>query len=189
MIVDARPWKAEVARLALLLKRRTTQKRWKEATHAKVEQEAFYMAYAIRKLIEANKLSDELESHLVKVYEFPPTGKVVDLLNWHKLHEVYDLSKGRKATLPIEGWCNQIIHSFVFVIACDDLSAGLKGFFVSSDRQKAKGLYFVSVEEVLALANAVWNNDIVCMISRRAGAGKPLEVVMKSSQPCKNDEQ
>ena len=83
MIWDSGPWKAEVARLAGLIRKRAVQKRWTEATGAKFEQEIFYMAYAIRKLIEAKKLSDELEARTINVVEYPPTGKAVDLLNWH----------------------------------------------------------------------------------------------------------
>lgn len=172
MIWESWPWKAEVARLAKRLKMRKSQKRWTEATGARVEQEVFYLAYAIRKLLEAKKLSDELEAHPVKVVQHPPTGRAVDFMNWHKIDELYDLSKQTNKTLSVRDWCNQVIHSFIFIVSCDDNSAGLAGLFLSSDRQRTKGVFYVSVDEILALANAVVHDDIVHMEIKRATGGE-----------------
>ena len=104
-----------------------------------------------------------------------------------QLDELYDLSNGAGKAIPLEDWCNQIIHSFIFIPSFDDHTRQLDGLFVSSGRQKPKGLFYVRVDEILALAQAVAKDEIVYMSSRRAAVGEPMEVVVKSSKQPKRD--
>jgi len=145
MIWDSRPWKRELARIILALQRRKHQKRWLSTSNSKLEMEVFYSAYAVRKLLESYKLSDDLELMSVKAEEFPPIDKVADMMNWHRIHELYDLNQPTPRKLSLLDFCNQIIHSFVFIPLFEDTSANVVGFYVSSDRQKAKGLFYFNL--------------------------------------------
>jgi hypothetical protein len=182
MIWDSQPWKTEVARFAALLRKRKRQKRWHKTANAKVEQGVFYLAYAVRKLIEAKKISDEVEARRVNVDEHAPLGEAVDFMNWHKLDKLYDLASSKPSDLSVLDFCNQVIHSFVFSILWHEEAGGIEGFFISSDRQRAKGLFHVSLDEVLELTDAIVADDIVHSVSRRSSIGKPLEVVVKSNK-------
>jgi len=93
MIWDSVPWKQEIERRASSLRRRKKQKRWGAASVAKLEQDVFYAAFAARKLIHSFKISDEVESITIVAEKYPPTKKVTDVMNWHQIDELYDLSK------------------------------------------------------------------------------------------------
>jgi hypothetical protein len=188
MIWDSQPWKTEVARLAGLLRKRKRQKRRHNISNAKVEQGVFYLAYAIRKLIEAKKISDEVEARKVNVDEHTPLGKAVDFMNWDKLDELYDLASSKPKRLSVLEFCNQIIHSFVFVVSRYEKAQGIEGFFISSDKQRAKGVFHVSLDELLELAHAIVADNIVHMVSRRSSIGKPLEVITKSNKLPRRDD-
>lgn len=180
MIWESGPWKAEVGRLTKRLGRRANQKRWSEASYAKVEQEVFYIAYVIRKLIEAQKISDEVEFQKVTVARFRPKGMLVEMNNWHKLDKLYDLAESVRQTLSLRDLCNQVIHSYIFAIVHNEINTGMCGFFFASDRQKPKGLFYIELAELLNVADNIVRDDIVRSVTRRSGIGQPLEVLVKS---------
>lgn len=184
MIWDSVPWKQELERRASSLRRRKKQKRWGAASVAKLEQDVFYAAFAVRKLIEAFKISDEVESLSIVAETYPPTKKVADVMNWHRIDELYDLSKkGTHRFWPKE-LCHQIIHSFVFVPRLDDDTAGLSGFFVASDWQKKKSLFFVNIDEFLKMLEAVANDSIESSLGQRDPKSGEMKVTAKS---CHSD--
>jgi hypothetical protein len=176
------PWKRELFRLALALRGRKKQKRWDQASSAKLEMEVFYAAYAVRKLIEAFKISDELESISINAAEHPAIGRVADLMNRHEIDQLYDLSKSKSLKLTLEDFCNQIIHSFVFVPCFAERRSNLAGLFVASDRRKSKGLLYFDINDVIELLEAVGHDDIVSMSWKRDSIGGPLKVTRRSSK-------
>src|SRR5262249_34944504 len=139
MIWESGPWKRDIARRVARLKRRQRQRRWLEASLASVEQDIFSLAYAVRKLIEAGKVSDEVEAEPLSALEYHPLGRTVDIMNWHKLDELYDLETHKDKRITLRDFCNQIIHSFIFLPSMGE-SGGLDGFFVASDRTKDRRL-------------------------------------------------
>jgi glycerol kinase len=58
MIGDSVPWKDELLKIADRLENRKTQRRWTERTGFLAERDIMVSAYAIRKLLEARKVSD-----------------------------------------------------------------------------------------------------------------------------------
>ncbi len=60
MIDDSIPSKDELVKVADRLEAKTEQKRWTERTGYLIEQDFMVSAYAIRKLIDAHKVSDKL---------------------------------------------------------------------------------------------------------------------------------
>jgi len=67
MIDDSIPWKEDLLRVADTLERRKNQARWMARTSFLVERDTMTAAYAVRKLIQAHKVSDELRREGVQV--------------------------------------------------------------------------------------------------------------------------
>lgn len=184
MIWDSEPWKQEIERRASSLRRRKKQKRWGAASVAKLEQDVSYAAFAVRKLIEAFKVSDEVESLSIVAEEYPPSSKVADVMNWHRIDELFDLSSKKRRTFCPKELCHQIIHSFVFVPRLDDEKAGLTGFFVASDRKKTKSLFFLDIDEIIKMLEAVASDSIESSSGLRDPETGELKVETKS---CRSD--
>jgi len=133
-----------------------------------VEKFFFTSAFIIRKLEEANKLSDELISmqfgcirHLRIQHH-----TAVDSMNWHRFQRFYDLSQEDGVSLRLREICNSLIHSFVFSLVTDD-SHRLCGVFVNSNRTKEKFIYYIELNTFLKLINDVINDDIVSITHNR----------------------
>jgi hypothetical protein len=58
MIYESRFWKDNLIKQANVLRAKTTQKRWTEASSARLEQTIMLGYYSIRKLVESQKLSN-----------------------------------------------------------------------------------------------------------------------------------
>ncbi len=185
MIWDSVPWKQEIERRTSSLRRRKKQKRWGAASVAKLEQDVFYAAFAVRKLIEAFKVSNEVESLSIVVEEHPPRNKVVDVMNWHRIDELFDISSKKRRTFCPKELCHQIIHSFVFVPCLDDDTASLSGFFIASDWQKKKNLFFVNIDEIIKMLEAIANDNIERSIGQRDPESGEMKVTAKS---CRSDQ-
>jgi len=82
----------------------------------RLEKFFFISAFIIRKLIEANKLSDELENkdfNCIK-YQRIRNDDFFDFLNRHHFEKFYNLEKEEKSFIKLENLCNILIHSYVF---------------------------------------------------------------------------
>lgn len=186
MIWDSVPWKQEIERRASSLRRRKKQKRWGAASIAKLEQDVFYAAFAVRKLIQSFKVSDEVKSLTIVAEKYPPTKKVADVMNWHQIDELYDLSKKETRRFCPENLCNQIIHSFVFIPCLDDdQTDSLSGFFIVSDHRKGEELYFFGIDEIIRMLEAVANDSIESSFGRRDPESGEMKVTAKS---CRSDQ-
>ena len=58
-----------------------------------------------------------------------------------------DYDAGETMEMKISTVCNQLIHSYVWNLAYKETVNGCHGFFVASDKQKEKCVYFVSFSE------------------------------------------
>ncbi len=159
-IWDSRRWKRALARRTEALRRRRWQRRWSEPSLATVEQDLFMSAYIVRKLLDSYKVSDEVESLLIRARQYVPTGRRADIMNWHRIGELYDLSLGEEVSITLRDFCNQLIHSLVFVLAHGEENGGLDGFFVSSDRDSRERLLYFGIDDVVAALLAVANDEI-----------------------------
>ncbi|MBF0342692.1 MAG: hypothetical protein HQL06_00525 [Nitrospirae bacterium] len=149
MIWESWPWKRELFRIASRLEKRKQQKKWPEPSLAKVEMEMFFAAYSLRKLFEAAKISDNTTTSQfdVKVYDF--IGTNVTKLNWHKIDKHYDLTKSVHSKKEALFICNQLIHSYVFVLLFEE-TGGLSGIYFCSDRERHKHLYLLDIDDLIS---------------------------------------
>lgn len=162
MINDSIPWKEDLLRITHRLQRRGDQARWSERASYAVERDVMTAAYAIRKLLEARKVSDELASRPVNAVRHLLTGPAPDIWGRWEVWEYYDLTRGEKAQLSLREFCNQVIHSWVWVLsATDEARPRFDGIFISSDRERKRSVYFFGLETLIDICQAVGDDDIV----------------------------
>ena len=154
MIWESSYWKDELLRQSKRLRARCHQKRWPEASSAKLELALMSGFYAVRKLVESKKLSQNLISKHFPVTEFPPSGKAVNLLNWHHIDRLFKLDEPNKTSIDLLSLCNQFVHSYIFVPSFSDTKK-LAGIFVASDRMRTSRLYHMEIEQAVELFEEV----------------------------------
>jgi hypothetical protein len=159
VIDDSIPWKEELAKVADRLDAKTKQKRWTDRTAYLIERDFMVSAYAMRKLIDAFKVSDALRLRQISVERFEPTSRPISYLGLH-IEKSYDIEHGRRQTLSVMNLCHQIVHSFVFVLSCDESTGLLDGVYVTSDYDKDKYLFFIRATDFITLCHDIGAEDV-----------------------------
>lgn len=152
MIWESSFWKDPLLASANWLRKVRLTNRTTEKTFVKIEKELFFGFYSIRKLLDAKKVSTSTASMTFKMIWYPNI-QHVDYLNWHNIDELYDLTKSNTEIHNLRFLCNQFIHSYVFSPASDN--GRLEGFYISSDKERNKRLYFIEIGLVLKLFRTV----------------------------------
>jgi hypothetical protein len=178
MIWESGPWRGELAKVADRLERRLTQRRWTEQTGFLIERDVMVSAYAIRKLHEAWKVSNEVATAPIPVQRHPLIGQAPDILKTDNL-DAYDFENVMATTLPLRELCNQFIHSYVFVLSVADDGSGLDGIFVASDRERRRALYHVGAADLIEAFRRVAYEMIVQMGVRLNDRGEREVYVLK----------
>ncbi|TOK04628.1 hypothetical protein CGH72_08565 [Vibrio parahaemolyticus] len=75
-------------------------------------------------------------------------------MNWHSVDELYDLSGKQCETKTLKALCNFIVHSYVFMPELNN-EGHLVSFYVTSDKDRNKKLYSVSIEQVINIFKMV----------------------------------
>lgn len=168
MIDDSHVWKNRLRRTRATLRRRLRDASRDpvraEVAFVEVEVFAFLTGYIVRKLIEAKRLSDELETAVMNVVTYPARPEYpLDLLSAYKIDRGYDLTAPMQKTIGLRSLCNLLVHSFVFVPAADESGSEWTGFFVNSDHTKNKELVFISREDFDLLVDEVLRDEVVTM--------------------------
>lgn len=159
MIFDSIPWKDELLKIADRLESRKTQRRWTERTGFLVERDIMLSAYAVRKLLEARKISDILAARRVPVRQHSLLGRTPDWWNRSSVWENYDLDTGQDQSMSISDFCNQIIHSWNWAISAKE-RGDFDGVYVSSDRRRSKALYFIDIDVLIELLRDVGSENV-----------------------------
>lgn len=154
MIWESAYWKEDLLKQAKALKKRISQRRWAERSLANLEKTIMLGFYSIRKLIEANKLTDKVSLSQIPLIAFPWKGKPVTVINWHKVDELYNLEEETRVSLPLSTMCNTVIHSYVFAPTFNEQSK-IHGIMVNSDYSRNKELYFITLSEIIRLFERV----------------------------------
>jgi hypothetical protein len=172
MIGDSVPWKEELLRVAEVLERRTKQRRWTERTSFLVERDIMTAAYAVRKLNEARKISDELAAEAVVCMKHSLSGRPVDIWNRDEFYEHYDMEHPESVALPLIDFCNQVIHSWIWMLsATEDPPHVFDGVYVSSDRARKRHVYFMPADNMISVFRSVGLDYIASMRMQRDNNG------------------
>jgi hypothetical protein len=102
------------------------------------------------------KITDSTKNHKHVLVWYPNIEKV-SAYNSHRPHELYDFNVANKETRSLRFICNQIIHSYVFVIV-ENERGGLEGIVFSSDKDKDSKLYFMDTRQIVEVFRLVGND-------------------------------
>ena len=161
MISESQYWKDDLAKHVVFIHDKLYQKVWREASFASLEKRIMLSCYISRKLFESNKITNEMFYESVKLYRYPNRGKVVDLLNSHRIDELYEIGNAKEITKPFSYVANQIIHSYIFQYAFKTKNR-IEGIVFNSDRSKQKEIYLLSIKELLRVLSPIAQ----CYVSR-----------------------
>lgn len=162
MIWESSYWKEPLLASAQWLSRVRLSEKTSDKTYVRIEKAVFLGFYSIRKLLDSRKLSDVTTLLSFKL-EWHPNRIQVNQFNWQKLEKLYDTNVLRAETRDIRFLSNLFIHSYIFLTVEGD--GRLKGFFVSSDRDRNKKVYFVDLRHVLTAFRTVGRDypvDVMC---------------------------
>jgi len=167
VIWESHPWHGELCRVAEQFEHWSRSVDWDDEVAFKFERDVMVSAYALRKLLEARKLTDTTVSTRLRVEAFPLLDHIPDLMNWHRLEGFYDFRHVQSEDLTLVRLCNQLIHSFIFMpetTAADDdrgESNCLAGFCVASDRVRASKLYRIQIGPIIRLLRSVGEEEVI----------------------------
>ena len=158
MISESWYWKKPLLGMANRLRKLSSARRLTQRQLVQIERDVFIGFYSVRKLIETRtKLTDATKSLKIRV-DWHPNRKPVDWLNSHRIDELYDLDDSQSETRDLMFISGRIIHSFIFAPWIDE-HGGLAGLFFTSDTDKDRRLYSMSVDSVIDIFELVGNDD------------------------------
>ena len=126
-----------------------------------LQKAVFYSAFIIRKLIECQiKTSDEVDKYLLTVKRYKALKQFVPTYHWtdEKSHDWEHPASEQRKGYEI---CNWLIHSFFFEFLYNEKTKVIDGFYVASDYDRNKDLYFVQFNDWLVYMDFVANDVIV----------------------------
>jgi hypothetical protein len=129
-------------------------------------------AFAIRKLIEAHKISDGLVAEAVRAWRHTLTGRPVDIWSRHEFIEHYDMEHAQPVALGLTEFCNQVVHSWVFMLSVTGSRPHhFNGVYLSSDRARKKHVHFVAAPDLIKVIRDVGLDNIVGVQWQRDSRG------------------
>jgi hypothetical protein len=155
MIYESHYWKEDLLKLAKKLERRLIQRRWSEKSYFTLEKELFFGFYAIRKLIEAHKLTTELATRKFSILEIP-VKYAPSVFDKEPDLEKIEIGLGTRVPLTIKDICNQFIHSHHMTPLTYE--AQLIGIFICSDRKCKTGIYLITIFDIVEIYRLVGGN-------------------------------
>lgn len=147
MIFDSDSWRRDLLQAAGRITAATHQRRPSQRLHIAVEKDVVLSAYVTRKLMDAKLLSTTTPRVVIPTVDYPAVGKSVTLMNWHHLDRLYDFSKGVASSLPLREVCNQVIHSFVFMLGTDAMTGPLRRVYFCSDRDRHRSIHELTLHQ------------------------------------------
>jgi hypothetical protein len=165
MIWDSIPWKdalvhdsARIIEISLRFDDRDEDTA--EGLLAEYERLIFISAFSVRKLIEGNKVSDEVRAKNVKVERIGKNSERFSLINDSDLSRYYSIKTLQLSNLSINHFLNVIIHSHFFAPIMNEHGVGLWGFFVTSDKTKDTVLFRVEIRALIEMIILVADDSI-----------------------------
>ena len=162
MIFESYPWKQDLLRRKRLFIKYNTVERFEknnDTTYTVLEKAVFYSAFIIRKLIDCHtKLSDEADSYTLPIAKHLPKKQVTLWERWAD-EDTHDWENYNQETALGKNVCNWLIHSFVFAFCFND-DGIVDGFFVSSDYDRNKALYYIAIKDWLNYIDFIARDDI-----------------------------
>jgi hypothetical protein len=186
MIDDSAPWKRDIAidaaklETALVRYRSGASDMPSDNLYYKIERFCFVNYYVIRRLFDAEKLSEELESTTVVARVFKKRTRdyrPLDVMTKGDVQKRYVIGRARRKRLSLLTLCNMLVHTADFVVSVHP-KRSLRILFTSS--KHARELFEVSLADLLRLATHTAEDDIVYEHMVRNPKSGALEIVVRS---------
>lgn len=165
MIHESYPWKQELKRHIKQIRKYNSADRFDlrfDSTYTILEKSIMYSAFAARKLIECNKLSDSSDSYSMQINAYRPLKKVDVMHRWPE-NNTHDWYNPIRVTAFGKNICNWIIHSYIFCLIFDE-NGSVEGIYLSSDFDKNKYLYEILLDRWLDYLTFVSDDSIVDLV-------------------------
>jgi hypothetical protein len=176
MIWESWYWKQPLIETAQRFKKLKNVAEPTEDQLVQLEKDIFIGFYSIRKLFEAvTKVTDATRKSTLQL-SCHPNRRPVTWRTSHKIDELYDLKSDNLETRDVWFICSRIIHSFIFAPEFDG-DEKLINILFTSDNDKNKRLYALSIDQVIDLFELVGNdypNQILSCIDPIAGNEKTI---------------
>lgn len=156
MITESSYWKKPLLESVIRLKEYSKSHFCEEEKSVQIEKDIFIGFYSIRKLMDTVKIKDSTKEMKFQI-QWSPNIKQVDYINNHHIDKLYNLKQINQETRTLKFICDQIVHSYIFMPA-EDGKNRLIGFFFTSDREKNKKIFYISVQDVINIFNYVGND-------------------------------
>jgi len=154
-------WKQPLLESAIKFKEYQALEGIDEERYVKIKQGVFIGFYSIRKLLESdNKITDSLKNQKYDLGFFPHIGNNVAWLNNHKIDEIYNFDKPQSEKRHLWFIASRVIHSFIFNL-CINQDGGFDGILFTSDIDKNKKLYMLSLDQLIKIFEVVGNDYVV----------------------------
>lgn len=187
MIAESYYWREELLKIANNIKEKHQIIEWTDSDNAEFEKEIMIGFYIIRKLIEANKLTNRIIATNIKGHKFQSVGKQITFMNNHRFPELYDLQNKLKNKFDLRFLINQFVHSYIFYPVIDftdpefrnSISESISdeeydelyqkaekkivSIYFNSDDNKDKFLYEIDIKKITGLFEEVGKCDITSM--------------------------
>jgi len=166
LVYDSWEWKRELREKKKEILRYNTKENFDhhfDSIYFKVERALLYSATIIRILIESQKLSDDIDQYKINVSKNEPIKHIDRLHRWLDEDE-YNWDNTAHEKVYGKNVCNWLIHSYVFRFQFDD-NGVVSGFFVSSDYDRNKALYTISLADWINFVDSVITDDVVELVA------------------------
>jgi hypothetical protein len=158
MIGESSYWKEPLLRTTKRLRRfKTATSELTERQLANIERDIFIGFFSVRKLFGAStKVTDATRLLKVQLLWYPNLSEV----NWrnnHRIDELYDFNQKHYETRDVQFIAGRIIHSFIYIPYGDE-QGGIEGIFFTSDIDRNKKLYEMTIDDVITIFEQVGND-------------------------------
>lgn len=168
MVYESYPWKQDLRRRKRLIQKYNTAERFEhndDTTYTVIEKAIFYSAFIIRKLIDCRgKLSDEADNYSIHVKSIKPLKRVDNLHRWPE-EDSHDWENEKNQTVAGKDVCNWLIHSYLFFAEFVE-NGPMLSFCVSSDYDRNKMLYKITIDDWMNYIDFIASDDIVSLSSQ-----------------------
>jgi hypothetical protein len=168
MIYESYYWKddliSEIRQLKSYLKMR---QHFTQSINYKIEKFYFITAFVVRKLIDSNKISNELESMNVPIRYYKKNMRGFDrYFVWNaeaaKYYDMDDLDKCNSSRLNIKDVLNMLIHSYFFQFMYINNWKDMRNCILlfNSDKTKDSCIYLINLNEWIEILGKVCNDHV-----------------------------
>ncbi|MCI3225596.1 hypothetical protein [Streptomyces sp. NP-1717] len=162
---------------------------WGSYWQVRFEDTIFRVGLGVRKLIEAAKLSIEVQARPIDVMFAPLRDNLVpNSQNSHRVNEYYETEAMRPEKIPVLALCHAVVHSHILVprfSVSGSTGLRLQDFFLASDRGRKRGVYLVSWETIVReLVTPVVMDNVISIRIWSTLDGEELRIPASTDRPA-----